>query len=105
MNTTEIIQQIKRLPAGERAQVAEFVVAQDDSLRSESFKQRMVEAEAGRCVDMNTALAQWRGRSRLPAGRTRAIICTRHAMPAAVGNPLTLARSLCPVIPCYDNDR
>jgi predicted transcriptional regulator len=51
MSATEIIEQIKRLPAGERAQVTKYVVEHDDSWIPESFKQGMADAEAGRFVD------------------------------------------------------
>jgi predicted transcriptional regulator len=57
MGATEIIKQIKALPAAERAQVAKFVVEQDDSWIPESFKRGMADAEAGRFVDMETALS------------------------------------------------
>ena len=56
MGATEIIEQIKRLPASERAQVTKFVVEHDDSWVPESFKQGMADAAAGRFVDMETAL-------------------------------------------------
>lgn len=56
MSATEIIKQIKRLPAGERAQVTKFVVAHDDSWVPDEFKEAMRDAEAGRFVDMETAL-------------------------------------------------
>ena len=69
MSATEIIEQLKGLPADERAQVAKFVAEQDDSWIPESFKQGMADAEAGRFVDIKTAFAKWRGRGRLPAGK------------------------------------
>ena len=56
MSATEIIEQFKALPASERAQVAKFVLENDDSWVPESFKQGMADAEAGRFVDLNTAL-------------------------------------------------
>jgi predicted transcriptional regulator len=56
MTATEIIEQIKGLPASERAQVAKFVVEQDDSWIPDEFKEAMRDAEAGRLVDMETAL-------------------------------------------------
>lgn len=56
MSAAEIIEQIKGLPANERAQVAKYVVEHDDSWVPESFKQGMADAEAGRFVDMETAL-------------------------------------------------
>ena len=56
MSATEIIEQFKSLPASERAQVAKFVVENDDSWVLEAFKQGMADAEAGRLVDLDTAL-------------------------------------------------
>jgi len=58
VSVTEIIEQFKALPANERAQVAKFVVEHDDSWIPEAFKDDMAEAdaEAGRLVDLNTAL-------------------------------------------------
>ena len=56
MSATEIIEQFKALPASERAQVAKFVVENDDSWIPESFKQGMADAEAGRLVDLDMAL-------------------------------------------------
>jgi predicted transcriptional regulator len=45
------------LPPIERAQVAKFVVENDDSWIPKSFKQGMADAEAGRFVDMETVLS------------------------------------------------
>jgi hypothetical protein len=56
MSAGEIIEQFKALPAGERAQVAKFVVENDDSWIPESFKQGMADAEARHFVDLDTAL-------------------------------------------------
>jgi hypothetical protein len=56
MSATEIIEQIKGLPANERAQVAKYVVEHDDSWVPESFKEGMKAAAEGRFVDMETAL-------------------------------------------------
>jgi len=53
-----IIEQIKALPPNERAQVAKFVVENDDSWIPESFKEGMADAEAGRFVDLDTALTK-----------------------------------------------
>jgi hypothetical protein len=78
MTATEIIEQIKSLPASERAQVAKYVVEHDDSMIPESFKRGMADAEAGRFGNMETALsgapppqtfAKWRGRGSLPVGQ------------------------------------
>ncbi len=56
MSAIEVIEQFQALPASERAQVAKFVVENDDSWIPESFKQGMADAEAGRFVDLDTAL-------------------------------------------------
>ena len=56
MSGSELIEQFKALPQEERAQVAKFVVENDDSWVPESFKQGMADAEAGRLVDLDTAL-------------------------------------------------
>ena len=56
MSATEIIEQIKSLPASERAQVTKFVVEHDDSWVPESFKEGMKAAAEGRFVDMEKAL-------------------------------------------------
>jgi predicted transcriptional regulator len=56
VSATEIIEQFKALPASERAQVARFVVENDDSWIPESFKQGMADADAGDLVDLDTAL-------------------------------------------------
>ena len=56
MSATELIKQFKALPANERAQVAKFVVENDDSWIPESFKQGMADAEAARFVDLDIAL-------------------------------------------------
>lgn len=57
VSATELIEQFKALPAQERAQVAKFVVENDDSWIPESFKQGMADAEAGRFADMDTVLS------------------------------------------------
>jgi predicted transcriptional regulator len=57
MSASELIEQFKALPAKERAQVAKFVVENDDSWIPESFKQGMADAEAGRFVDLDEALS------------------------------------------------
>lgn len=58
MSASELIEQFKALPAKDRAQVAKFVVENDDSWIPESFKQGMADAEAGRFVDLDTALSE-----------------------------------------------
>jgi hypothetical protein len=57
VSATEIIGQFKALPPSERAQVAKFVVENDDFWIPESFKQGMADAAAGRFVDMGTVLS------------------------------------------------
>ena len=57
MSATEIIEQINKLPADERAQVTKYIVEHDDSWIPESFKRGMADAEAGRFVDMETVLS------------------------------------------------
>ena len=57
MSAAEVIEQFKALPANERAKVTKFVVENDDSWIPESFKQGMVDAEAGRFVDMEMVLS------------------------------------------------
>jgi predicted transcriptional regulator len=52
MSAAEVIEQIKGLPPAERAQVAKFVVENDDSWIPDEFKEAMKDAEAGRFVDM-----------------------------------------------------
>jgi len=64
MSALEIIEQIKALPANERAQVAKFVVESDDSWIPEEFKQGMADIVAGRVVDLDTALNE-----RYPGGQ------------------------------------
>jgi hypothetical protein len=56
MSAAEVIEQIKELPADERAQVTKYVVENDDSWIPDEFKEAMKDAEAGRFVDMETAL-------------------------------------------------
>lgn len=56
MSATEIIEQIKNLPAKERAQVTKYVVEHEDSWIPDEFKEAMRDVEAGRFVDMETAL-------------------------------------------------
>ena len=57
MSAQEIIEQIKSLPPSERAQVAKFVVENDDSWIPESFKEGMADAAAGRFADMEIVLS------------------------------------------------
>jgi hypothetical protein len=57
VSASELIEQFKALPPKERAQVAKFVVENDDSWIPESFKRGIADAEAGRFVDMETVLS------------------------------------------------
>jgi hypothetical protein len=57
VSASEVIEQFKALPPTERAQVAKFVVENDDSWIPESFKQGMADVEAGHFVDMDTVLS------------------------------------------------
>ena len=56
MSAREIIEQIKALPPKDRAEVAKFVLEEDDSFVPESFKEGMKAAAEGRFVDMEQAL-------------------------------------------------
>ncbi|MGA3181627.1 MAG: hypothetical protein ABSF38_14895 [Verrucomicrobiota bacterium] len=58
MGAQEIIEQIKSPPPLERAEVAKFVVEQDDSWIPDEFKEAMKDSAVGRCVDMETALSE-----------------------------------------------
>ena len=58
MSAQEVIEQFKGLPPVERAQVAKFVMENDDSWIPDEFKEAMKDAEAGRLVDMETALRE-----------------------------------------------
>jgi hypothetical protein len=57
MSAQEVIAEFKGLSPAERAQVAKFVVENDDSWIPKSFKQGMADAEAGRFADMETVLS------------------------------------------------
>ncbi len=56
MSAQQVIAEFKELPPAERAQVARFVVENDDSWIPDEFKEAMRDAEAGRVVDMETVL-------------------------------------------------
>jgi len=58
MSATEFIEQFKALPPNERTQVAKFIVEHEDSWVPESFREGMKDAEAGRFVDLDTALSE-----------------------------------------------
>lgn len=60
MSEVEIIDQIKNVPDAERAKVARFMVEQDDSWIPEEFRQAMVDADAGRFVEMESVLCEKR---------------------------------------------
>lgn len=57
MSAAEIIEQFKALPPSERAEVAKYVVANDDSWVPEDFKRSMEDLEAGRVFDMETVMS------------------------------------------------
>ncbi len=56
MSAAELIAQFKSLPASERAQVAKFVVENEDSWIPGSFREGMADAQAGRFIELDTAL-------------------------------------------------
>jgi hypothetical protein len=58
MSAREIIDQFKGLPPVERAQVAKFVMENDDSWVPTEFKEAMRDADAGRLMDMETVLRE-----------------------------------------------
>ncbi len=58
MSAVEIIEQIKALPAVERAVVARFIVEHDDSWVPDEFKQAMADADAGRFVETDTVFCE-----------------------------------------------
>ena len=58
MSAQEVIAEFKELPPAERAQVAKFVVEHDDSWIPDEFKEAMKDAEAGRLVEMETAVSE-----------------------------------------------
>ena len=58
MSAKEIIEHIKALPPAERAEVAKFIVEQDDSWIPDDFKAAMNEAQQGRLVDTEKALSE-----------------------------------------------
>ena len=58
MSAQQVIAEFKELPPAERAQVAKFVVENDDSWIPEEFKQGMADIAAGRTVDLDTVLSK-----------------------------------------------
>jgi hypothetical protein len=74
VSVEENIEHIKALPPSERAQVAKFVVENDDSWIPDSFKQGMADADAGQFADIAKAEA------RLPAAQYRLTVEARFAV-------------------------
>ena len=58
MSVDELIKELNALPLAQRMEVIEAVLKADDSWIPESFLQGMADFEAGRFVDMETALTQ-----------------------------------------------
>jgi hypothetical protein len=58
MSAKELIEEFNALPPDERARVTKYVVEHDDSWIPDEFKEAMKDAEAGRFVDMETALRE-----------------------------------------------
>jgi hypothetical protein len=58
MSVEELIKELKLLPPAQRMKVVDAVLEEDDSWVPESFLQGMADIEAGRVVDMETALTQ-----------------------------------------------
>jgi predicted transcriptional regulator len=58
MSVDELIKELNALPLAQRLEVVDAVLDADDSWVPESFKQGMADIEAGRVVDMETALTQ-----------------------------------------------
>ncbi len=58
MSVEELIKELKSLPPAQRMEVVDALLDEDDSWVPESFLQGMADIEAGRVVDMETALTQ-----------------------------------------------
>jgi predicted transcriptional regulator len=58
MSVEELIKELNSLPPAQRMEVVEAVLNADDSWIPESFRQGMQDIEAGRVVDMETALRE-----------------------------------------------
>ena len=58
MSVEELIKELNSLPLAQRLEVVDAVLEADDSWIPESFLQGMADIEAGRVVDMETALTQ-----------------------------------------------
>jgi hypothetical protein len=56
MSAQEVIEHFKGLSPKDRAQVAKFVVENDDSWIPDGFKEAMADVAAGRVADLDTAL-------------------------------------------------
>jgi predicted transcriptional regulator len=58
MSVEELIKELNALPLAQRLEVVDAVLDADDSWIPESFLKGMADIEAGRVVDMETALTQ-----------------------------------------------
>jgi len=58
MSVEELIKELNALPLDQRLKVVDAVLDADDSWVPESFRQGMADIEAGRVVDMETALRE-----------------------------------------------
>ena len=58
MSVEELIKELNALPLAQRLEVVDAVLDADDSWVPESFRQGMADIEAGRVVDMETALRE-----------------------------------------------
>ena len=56
MTAQAVINQFRAFPPKQRAEVAKFIVASDDSWIPKSFQRGMADAAAGRFADMDTVL-------------------------------------------------
>ena len=58
MSVEELIKELNALPLDQRMEVVDAVLEADDSWIPESFLKGMADIDAGRVVDMETALTQ-----------------------------------------------
>lgn len=58
MSVAEIIRQIEALPKPEKAKVIEYIHHLEEAEIPESFKKGLADIEAGRVVDMESALRE-----------------------------------------------
>jgi predicted transcriptional regulator len=58
MSVDQLISELKALPQEQRLEIFDAVLGDNDSWVPESFKQGLADFEAGRFVDMETALTQ-----------------------------------------------